>query len=840
MSLSSAASGQSNDCGACTVLEGEPCIVDFGDDVTNGGCNTVTPCDVDTDCLSGLCVGDPNPGDGLAEGQCDPQWTAVTCGVTVCGVSSTYLFDLGPCDVDDDCGGGRTCDGDPNPGDGLPQGTCSSPGEARDTDWYRISKDDLDTASGGTGLLTVTATLTSEFEANLLILDIADCDNVTFLDFAQTNLACDVDTDCPSGLCVGDPTPGDGNPEGTCTGCASPATVDALINTADYLSGIAVFVSPQEFTGVACDVNDGYLLEITCEGHPADCNGDALNPCDEAANPNQTGCKDPECCILVCGTPGLTQCCTIRWDQACADAATDQCIFLPEPCPPLDEATCQLPQLLGSGGLPDDWFIGQNSDLAQGNRVADNFVAGETAQINQVCWWGFYDDSSAIPDCSATAVDDFTVTFYADDGNALPGAVIASFDALSGLVVNRTEDGVHEFEDDLGNPLPDQNLILYRYSAELPDSPVVGVDVGQCYWLEITNDLDGTCAWFWETASNNAGNDFDYSLLDDPNDLTGYDFNDARDIEMGWCLDIVLASVATCAPANPQEFCDPSGLIVLTQNNDPLTITPLNSIACVAANPDDPLDFWWTTDNYFARSYNLGTIDETMGQDIEVDCVRVAVALNDGSAYPLTINIYQDDDGGAPTHPDLDLTLLGTADVIIPVNTSLGFVEARFDPSVSVPADTVMVVELAMRDRIPGIVVCDLDADCDNFICIGDPIPGDGIAEGFCDTVFDGGGIWPGTNSLGVTESSYIRAPSPGCGAVNYLAMTVVAGNALDSQLVQEVHVKLACPCDCADGGDRVVNVVDFLALIGEWGGSGACDCADGGDGAAPTAATAS
>jgi hypothetical protein len=270
---------------------------------------------------------------------------------------------------------------------------------------------------------------------------------------------------------------------------------------------------------------------------------------------------------------------------------------------------------------------------------------------------------------------------------------------------------------------------------------------------------------------------------------------------------------------------------VLTQNNDPLTITPLNSIACVAANPDDPLDFWWTTDNYFARSYNLGTIDETMGQDIEVDCVRVAVALNDGSAYPLTINIYQDDDGGAPTHPDLDLTLLGTADVIIPVNTSLGFVEARFDPSVSVPADTVMVVELAMRDRIPGIVVCDLDADCDNFICIGDPIPGDGIAEGFCDTVFDGGGIWPGTNSLGVTESSYIRAPSPGCGAVNYLAMTVVAGNALDSQLVQEVHVKLACPCDCADGGDRVVNVVDFLALIGEWGGSGACDCADGGDG---------
>ncbi|MHC4141971.1 MAG: hypothetical protein ACYSUF_08875 [Planctomycetota bacterium] len=41
----------------------------------------------------------------------------------------------------------------------------------------------------------------------------------------------------------------------------------------------------------------------------------------------------------------------------------------------------------------------------------------------------------------------------------------------------------------------------------------------------------------------------------------------------------------------------------------------------------------------------------------------------------------------------------------------------------------------------------------------------------------------------------------------------------------------VACPCDCADGGDGVVNVVDFLALIGEWGTAGACDCADGGDG---------
>jgi hypothetical protein len=39
------------------------------------------------------------------------------------------------------------------------------------------------------------------------------------------------------------------------------------------------------------------------------------------------------------------------------------------------------------------------------------------------------------------------------------------------------------------------------------------------------------------------------------------------------------------------------------------------------------------------------------------------------------------------------------------------------------------------------------------------------------------------------------------------------------------------CPCDCALPSDGTVNVVDFLALLGEWGGAGPCDCAGGGDG---------
>jgi hypothetical protein len=65
----------------------------------------------------------------------------------------------------------------------------------------------------------------------------------------------------------------------------------------------------------------------------------------------------------------------------------------------------------------------------------------------------------------------------------------------------------------------------------------------------------------------------------------------------------------------------------------------------------------------------------------------------------------------------------------------------------------------------------------------------------------------------------------PGSGSV-VMEMLKTYGQQTPYGLVTE-----DCPCDCADGGDGVVNVLDFLALIAEWGGPGACDCADGGDG---------
>ena len=60
---------------------------------------------------------------------------------------------------------------------------------------------------------------------------------------------------------------------------------------------------------------------------------------------------------------------------------------------------------------------------------------------------------------------------------------------------------------------------------------------------------------------------------------------------MGWCLNIALGDVSVCAPPNPQESCDPAGSIVLTQNNDPDTITELNATTCRATLPDATIDY---------------------------------------------------------------------------------------------------------------------------------------------------------------------------------------------------------------------------------------------------------
>jgi hypothetical protein len=564
-------------------------------------------------------------------------------------------------------------------------------------------------------------------------------------------------------------------------------------------------------------------------GDPADCLPPidpgcvgATNPCHEQSS--APGCADPACCTQVCQQ--LPICCFLPWDQGCVDAAGDVCTVVPpapDPCPPLAEGNCQLPDLGGSGGVRDNEFIGLVSDRALAAVVADNFRAGANDGITRVCWWGFYSDGGSTPDCSEEVVDDFRVRYFTDDGTGIPqSSPIATFTSGAGLSVTRT--AVTSHQGDAGDPADD--LTVFQYSAT---HAAVNVSAGQCYWVEISNDLDGTCAWLWETAPDNGTgtHDDDYSLQDD---LAGYDLTDGKDVELGWCLDISLGDVAACSPPTPQESCDPPGAVVLTQNDDPDTIIDDNGITCEVSLPGG-IDLY-TADAAFARSYHLADIPETAGLEVEVVCVRVAIEDNDGSACPVSVNLYWDTNGGAPGSPDTDLALLGSKAVTIPVNMHLGFVQARFDPPVAVPVDARLVVELAVPNRDPSPPACDVASDCPNNICVGDPNPGDGTPEGYCGpaTIGDSGGLWPGTNNLPHTAQSYIRSLE--CGVPSYLTMGGIGFPS--AHLVQEVHVNTSSGCiwDCQAVPNGSVDVADFLALLAQFGQVGTpCDFDGGGVG---------
>jgi hypothetical protein len=685
-----------NDCGVGFLSEREDCIEDGGADATNAGCNVVPP-----------------------------LFTLITCTETLCGVTSTF--------------------------DG---------GTARDLDWYRIPQVDLIAGSGGTGVLTLNAGMTAEFDHNIWIVGLGVCtpeDPGIILDF-NTELGVPL----------------------TCN--FIPTQVTALIVAADHPNGVAIVVGPKDYdTPVVCRQNDAYIVEVSCTPENAACDGSAPHACDEA-NPGVPGCNDPECCLGVCEVD--PSCCATSWEQSCASLAAVLCEFLPEPCGSLSELHCQMVTLGGSGGVTDDNFIGVASDDAFGVVAADNFRTEESGDITMACWWGWYDTGAS--DCSATAVDDFTVTYYHGDPDGLPQLpAIASYP----VVATRTaEDFLRTLQDPVGE---NYDVQLYKFSAT---HPAVSVVEDQCYWIEVRNNLDGNCAWFWETGAH--GGDFadDYCLQDD---LTGYDMTDGLDIELAWCIDVLLSDVKGCGPPPPNEDCDPPGSFVLTQNDDPNTIDPLDgSIACRVEDS-------YTLENWYARSYDLS--DPVYGvadQFVDVTCVRFASQSNDGFAYPVTVNVYEDTDGGAPTNPGIDLNLLGSKVVWVPVGAR-GFLTAVFDEPVRVVANRTLVVELEAPNRDP----------------LDNP-PG----------VADAGGFFPGTNPIATTDS-FIRSAS--CAAPNYVPISSLCGACDLSQLLQTVHLEIAtCPCDCESPPDGTVDVGDFLAILAAWGASGPCDCEDPPDGA--------
>jgi hypothetical protein len=243
-------------------------------------------------------------------------------------------------------------------------------------------------------------------------------------------------------------------------------------------------------------------------------------------------------------------------------------------------------------------------------------------------------------------------------------------------------------------------------------------------------------------------------------------------------------TLANSSPECQPEACE-EGSIVLSQTGS--QVSPGLGVACPAG------------DNFYARSYNLGTIAATAGQDVTVQCVQFGVETNTGADRVCTVNVYADTNGGAPVDsapPGNDLQLLGSQNVLIESTDDFKVMTANFDNPVEVPANTVMVVELF----IPA----------------------------------QAGTIFPGSSEDPQTGETFLLAPS--CGVNDYVTTSSIGfpeTHWIQNVLVDVGAVGTPCPADLDDSGS--VDGADLGLLLSNWGsggigdldGSGAVDGAD-------------
>jgi hypothetical protein len=210
-----------------------------------------------------------------------------------------------------------------------------------------------------------------------------------------------------------------------------------------------------------------------------------------------------------------------------------------------------------------------------------------------------------------------------------------------------------------------------------------------------------------------------------------------------------------------------------TENSD--IVPTAGDIACAGNNI--------TTENTFARSYDSAA-GEIPAEEFEINCVEFGIA-NSGSALPIFVRVYLDNDGGAPTAPGTDLTELGFREGIALANSE-GMQRVVFDPAVCVPANSTIVVALDITPH----------------------------TDGFC-------GIYG--NDLPATGPTYILSASCGLTTFNDLAAIGSPG-----QLVQILNVNNSCggsgpDCPGDFNGDGAVDGADFGSILAAWGACAGC-----------------
>ena len=224
----------------------------------------------------------------------------------------------------------------------------------------------------------------------------------------------------------------------------------------------------------------------------------------------------------------------------------------------------------------------------------------------------------------------------------------------------------------------------------------------------------------------------------------------------------------------------PGGDLAVSPNSE-LTLTT-GGIACAAANI--------TTENTYAVTMDLSGGD-TAGSDVTITCMSFGTD-NSGSNLPMTVGIWLDADGGDPTAPGTDLTLLGSRDTVI-AQGAFNLQTAAFDPPICVPADSVIVATIA------------IDPSTDGFAS------------------FAG-------NASPSTSSTYVLSDS--CGLTTFTKLEDIGFP--DINWAVDLEATLGCGGDDCEGDfndDGIVNGADFGSILAAWGPCSGCPEDLNGDG---------
>ena len=245
------------------------------------------------------------------------------------------------------------------------------------------------------------------------------------------------------------------------------------------------------------------------------------------------------------------------------------------------------------------------------------------------------------------------------------------------------------------------------------------------------------------------------------------------------------ASYVAALEVEPLAACPgfdqcPGGDLAVSPNSD-LTLTT-GGIACAAANI--------TTENTYAVTMDLAGGD-TAGSDVTISCMTFGTD-NSGSNLPMTVGIWLDADGGDPTAPGTDLTLLGSRDTVI-AQGAFNLQTAAFDPPICVPADSVIVATIA------------IDPSTDGFAS------------------FAG-------NASPSTSSTYVLSDS--CGLTTFTKLEDIGFP--DINWAVDLEATLGCGGDGCEGDfndDGIVNGADFGSILAAWGPCSGCPEDLNGDG---------